>query len=337
MIQAARDLFAGAGSTDLQQSAFLSARLHTRELCLSHLASAAALPPGDTGFPPYPPIDARSIAFSVDLVLWKIRNHTRRQDLDSAFKELSSLATSNFASTLGKAQTTKLELAHGVMLRFQGRFPEAYELLIRLPATNSKVLSHLSAVMCEMGQYDRAITKLEGWLQVSIHPHSRASRRIKLGLANAWLVKSLISSLSSQQQDGHAMYFTGFETADRLYGDIQGCKELDWLEILSISVGCAIVKHIRLQVEPAIDAWRHVRLVSRKYALPVGYTDMVSAYALSDLEFRRGGITESDIYARQAKEIFSGRQYHFTGLGTIWLDMLMQWFSANGRGSYAVT
>lgn len=335
VIEAALRL-AAAGPQDPIESALISARLHTRQLCLSHLASAAPLELSDAGLPSYPSSDARSLAYSVDLVLWKIHNYTRQQHLDSASKELSSLAAPIFASALGKAQTAKLELAHGVILHFQGRFIEAYEILRHLPPTNSKVLSHLSAVMCEMRQCDRAITRLEGWLQVSMRPHSRASRRIKLALANAWLLKTLFQT--SESQDKHAMYSTGLETANRLYGELQESQGLDWLDIVSISVGYAMAKHISLQIEPAIDAWRHVRHVSRKYGMPVGYTDMVSAYSLSDLECKRGGVAESDIYARQAKEIFSstGKQYHFTGLGTIWLDILTQWFSASGRESNAI-
>lgn len=339
MLEAATRLIEAAGLQDPQALALLSARLHTRKLCLFHLASAASLPPGDAGSSPYPLTDARSIAYSADLVLWKARNYTRQQDLDSASRELSSFTTSsNLASTLGKAQTVKLDLAHGVILHFKGQFAEAYEVFLQLPATNSKVLSHLSAVMCEMGHCDKAITKLEGWLQISTRPHSKAGRRIKLALANAWLLKILFSSLTSQAQDDRAMCFMWLETAHKLYSELQGCKELDWLETVSTSMGYAIVKHVWLQIEPAIDAWRHVRNVSRECGLPVGYTDMISTYSLGDLECRRGRLAEADVYAHQAKEIFSftRKQYHFTGLGTVWLDILMQWFTASGREAHAI-
>lgn len=327
---------AAAGHQDPQEMALLCARLHTRQLCLSHLSRASPLPPDDEGYPPYPSTDARSIAYSVDLVLWKIRNHTRRQDLVSASNELFTYSSPALISTLGKVQAAKLELARGVILRFQGRFTEAYEVFIHFPATNTRVLSHLSAVMCEMGQCDRAIAKLEAWLQLSTRPCSKASRRIKLALANAWLLKTL--SMTSHLQGDPAMYSVGLEIAHRLYGELQESEDSDWLERVLTGIGCAVLKHIGLQIEPAINAWHHVRNLSRECGLCVGYTDMVSVYSLSDLEFRRGGLAESDIYVRQARDIFvhTGKQYHFSGLGTIWLNILQQWLSVNGRASHAI-
>ncbi|KAI1382605.1 uncharacterized protein F4822DRAFT_423431 [Hypoxylon trugodes] len=302
--------------------ALLKVRLHVRTLRLS-LSKNAALPSHEirlVAFPP--PNDARINAFSADLALLKARASIRRNDLQLAEKELSCFRRL-FSSTFEHAQEELVNITRAIVYRFQGRFLEAYGILSAVRMTSSNVLVHLGAAMCEMGEPDKAVVRLEGWLMLSKRPASRAEVRVRVALANAYLLKGLREVMSGQT-------WSSRQEVQAMYQELESNNRLLWVDRIAVSIGIAITEHLSGQLEPAMRNWQGVRDLSRDLGLPFGYTDVVVDFSICELKFRYGRTELSDVIRARDLLASTGRQYHFTALGSIWPDLLEKWLPQYG-------
>ncbi|KAI1207657.1 uncharacterized protein F4807DRAFT_434056 [Annulohypoxylon truncatum] len=299
---------------DPSDIALLKARLHVRTLRLS-LSQSAALPSEEIGSVTFPsPADARINAFSADLVMLKARASIRYNNLALAQKELSCFR-SLFLSTFEHAQEESVKITRAIVYRFQGQFPDAYEILSSVRMTGSEVLVHLGATACEMGEPDKAVTRLEGWLMLSKLPTSKAGVRIRVALANAYLMKGLREVLSGQA-------WSNRQEVQTMYRELEPNNHLIWVDRIAVSIGMAITEHWSGQYEPAIRNWQGVRDLTRKLELPLGYTDVIVDFSICELNFRFGRAGLSDVIKARESLASIGRQYYFTALGSIWPDLL---------------
>ena len=238
---------------------------------------------------------------------------------------------------------------YGKVLRFEGRFKEASKRLFEAHNFATKIRSRsvvkigaqCGSVESELGHHKNAVQFLQ--MEVTIlgdrQPLDQGSGRIlTLALANAHLLEALW-----EMQSG-AFHEQGFEAAE---------KHLNWLDnvyrairkpglimkqrIFSVKCGLAMIHHARAEhharveheLRVAMDWWEMAEEAS--YWQDRGYTSMITAYSRSQLGFQLRRADANHLY-QQATETWRKlghrRQYHFTGLGTIWPDLLGSWEEA---------
>ncbi|KAI8624268.1 hypothetical protein F5Y19DRAFT_320972 [Xylariaceae sp. FL1651] len=271
-------------------------------------------------------------AFSAELVLLRAYESIKNDDFGAALSELSNYGPT-FGSTLERAQNGKIEVVRGVVYRLQGRFRESYEVLDSVPDPGGGVgvLTRLSAVMCELGQHDRAIAKIHGWLQLCVHPASRAAARARLSFADAHLIRGLRRVLS-----GRTWSDSSCQDVQAMYQDLRSNSQLRWCEHAAVLIGIAISKHMGGEIEAATCAWEAVRSYCKEVQLPPGHVESMVDLSICELELRKGRTAEPK--PPTARKDFAGgsQQYLFAGLGTVWLNTLDDWFVAHGHGRISV-
>lgn len=260
-------------------------------------------------------------AFAADVALIKARWHVQHGDHSSAHSELSSFKPL-FSSAFEQAQQQKIEAMRGAVYRFEGRFREAHEVLSAIyhPSNSSGTLTHLSAVLCELGQQDTAKAKVHEWLQLCTSITSGAAVRARLSLADAYLMSGLRQLLSGQPGS-----HSSCREAQSMYRDLRTTNRLAWFEHVAILIGIAITEHVVGKPDDAIHAWQAVWSFCDEVQLAPGYTHLIVRLSLAELELRKGG--EARTIMAQARHAFAraGQEYYFTGLGTTWPEVLNSW------------
>ncbi|CAJ2505637.1 Uu.00g130310.m01.CDS01 [Anthostomella pinea] len=305
---------------------FLVAMLDVRRSELAHLYQEPSRQNA-----PFPVVDHRSHAFSVENSLLQARECICLNALASAWEHLASFDPSwhGRVSSLGGVQSGRVSLMQARILRCEGRFQEAHGILTSLPHDNSKNTSLLGSVLCELGQYDEAIQRLD------LHLATRATKRgvalVELALAHAHLFRCMHTLMKGDSLDRSSLQVSR-SIFQRLADTTFPATFYGRIHHLSTRLGLAMVTHLEGQVEPALDAWQAALAVS-KQCLPTGYTDMIISYSTSELEARRGATTQSDVFCSYARTLLArtGRQYHFVGLGTLWPDIIGRWLTTLGR------
>lgn len=280
----------------------------------------------------FPVVDHRTKAFSSMLTVLTAREHVGLNTLAAALEHLANFRPdwNGVISQLGETQYRQVALTRANVLRCQGRFQEAYNILLPLGSSgsDSKIGSLLGSVLCELGDCDKAIQGLN-MLLGNIH-REKSVMRIKLALGNAYLVKCMQAfqgqGLDWQilQKSRHILQDVGTYTFPATY--------YGKIDQLSVSIGLAIGDQLNGQVDDALRGWQVVSATSQAF-LGTGYTDMIFAYSTSELQMRRGATAQSEILMNYARTLFArtGRQYHFVGLGSYWMDIVKTWWAAHGR------
>ncbi|RYP31953.1 hypothetical protein DL767_005494 [Monosporascus sp. MG133] len=154
----------------------------------------------------------------------------------------------------------------------------------------------------------------------------------RLALANAYLMKCM----QVFQGQGQGLDWRSLQASRDIYQDLRAhpfpATYFGKIDHLSVLMGLAIADHLNGQVDNALRAWQ-AALAASQALLLTGYTDMIQAYSTSELQIRRGAGTQADVLGNYAKALFArtGRQYHFTGIGSFWPDILNIWYAASGR------
>ncbi|RYP68536.1 hypothetical protein DL771_006613 [Monosporascus sp. 5C6A] len=280
----------------------------------------------------FPNYDDRSSAFSSKLLIVKAREDVGFNAIASASEHLMNFKPTwnGTLSTLRKSQNRRVAFMRAKILRFEGRFREAYEILITLAPPDSSVASLLAGVLCELGQCDHAIQELNQQLTITRHPKSVT--RVRLALANAYLMKCM----QVFQGQGRRLDWRSLQASRDIYEDLRAhpfpATYFGKIDHLSTLMGLAIADHLNGQVDNALKAWQAALAASQAFLL-TGYTDMIQAYSTSELQIRRGASAQADVLGNYAKALFAktGRQYHFAGIGSFWPDILNSWYAASGR------
>lgn len=280
----------------------------------------------------FPIYDHRSNALSSQPMILKARENISLNALASALEHLKPFtpAWGGATSTLGSLQNQQVALMRAKTLRCEGRFQQAYEILLTFTPGYNKVGLQLGYVLCELGKFDEAIRELDSQL-LAAAGHPKNTTLIQLALANAHLVKHMHVYSKGQRSDWRML-----QKSRDIY---QGLRAYTFpatyfgkINQLSALIGLAIADHLDGQVDSALEAWQAVSTASQAF-LPTGYTDMIFAYSTSELQMRRGNTVQSDMLMNYAKALFArvGRQHHFVGLGSYWPDMINAWVAAQDR------
>ncbi|KAI5918455.1 hypothetical protein F4810DRAFT_573120 [Camillea tinctor] len=293
-----------------------SARLDVRKRQVQRLYSASHIFHAQPSV--FPCFDQRSNGFSAEMAILNMHELARQSMFTAAEEELSRFKPSfgHSISTFEEHQLIKVQRAYGVLRRFQGWFDEAYDILASLPHVDSLTMSHFAAVLSARSEDNQAIAKLEIWLQRITAPH-RAITRVKHMLAQVKLVRVMRAVLSGQLTDTASL-----RTIRNMYQDLRGSRDLYWFDDICTWIGIAICDHLGGEAEQGIQAWQEVRSLSRRENLPIGYTDAIVAYSLSELEGRRGEYAEAEIHAARARSLILSPGRNFILGMDLWVAIL---------------
>ena len=309
------------------ERAFYIALARVREASLAHLYRAhGEWLANSMAFPTY---DDRSNAFAAQLMIVKAWENLSLNALTSAFEHMKTFTPvwDGTVSRLGALYDQEIMSMRAKVLRCEGRFQEAYDILATLTPRNARIRSQIGYVLCELGRSDEAISEL----QCATSKSQNGKTHISVALANVHLVKCMQALRSGQGSD-----WSTLQTSREIYQGLRAHAfpatyfgKVDWLSVL---MGLAIADHMDGQVDSALRAWQSASAASQTF-LPTGYTDMIFAYSTSELQMRRGATAQSEILRNYAKALYSraGRQHHFVGLGSFWPDIVNAWFADKGQ------
>ncbi|KAF3768198.1 hypothetical protein M406DRAFT_75534 [Cryphonectria parasitica EP155] len=206
-------------------------------------------------------------------------------------------------------------------------------------------LANQAETLCELRNTSKAITMLES--EVNFHKGDIGTR-LHLGLANAWLMKSLFDFQASgrvsaasllEAQNRYAAYLKTWESRQAA-GLTKTNKSNHYLAL----AGLAMAFHVATfslrrefslrgrwdwsfsdmaKLVEAMQAWRKARVAAMECWPSKGFAAMIALYSESEIAFRLDLGTAKQL-RKEARMIFAetGRQYHFIGQGTVWLDIV---------------
>ncbi|KAI1207664.1 uncharacterized protein F4807DRAFT_173722 [Annulohypoxylon truncatum] len=274
-----------------------------------------------------PTVDHRSRALSADVAILNARECVSLSTLASALEYLAGFDPSwqGCVSTLGAIQGREVILMRARILRFTGRFQEAYALIETMPP-DDRTLPIIGALLCELGRCDETIRLL------STQVTGRGGIvRVRIALAHAYLLKCMQCHVQDQPLDWRSLQVTRTMFQELLSG-FKAASYFSRMDHLSILIGIATIHHMDGQLDYALEGWQKALAASQQYLSP-GYTDMIIYYSMSELESRRAASARSDMLENQARDLFArtGRQYHFVGLGSMWPEIIGKSLVARGR------
>ncbi|KAI1748302.1 hypothetical protein F4782DRAFT_378779 [Xylaria castorea] len=328
-------------AAERSDSQVLSARVTLRRLAIERMYGNCKELPSHVSFPQG---DQRTQAFLVEAICFRAQQYIDLGLLASAHGELSrySVTASTSPTLFERVQQDEITYMRAKAYRFEGQFAAARPLLIDLVKKRShlteKATIHLSAVDCELGHVEQAMTALEAHTeQVHLQPnecHDRARHRLELAFANARLMQVLF-----QVRDRRLSWFSDPALRDAYLRCLESLPTRapgisTVLSQISIAAALAILAHLRGDFDTALAEWNQTLSLARGRGLLGNYIDLLVAYSTLDLLLRRGGVVEVTDLEDKVRTLFArtGRQYYFLGLGTTWPDILGGWQEDRGRG-----
>lgn len=225
-------------------------------------------------------------------------------------------------------------------LRFDGRFKDSQQIIQELliaspPSPSQKILSHYYDVTCELGQWD-VISSLADDVTMCA-PESSHGMTLKRTLANAFLMKALMAlrsgTLDEPLLSKAQALLEAVRPSDTTIGSqtryiISSCHAMIQTVIGASQNGVESMRSFGT----AITHWKDALEIASTL-WPTGNSHTVAHYALSEIYHRCGDVPAADHHGDMAKVAFraTGRQYHFVGQGTIWLDVIGDLSMKQGR------
>lgn len=303
-----------ATARDLEEHALLDARFKLRKAQIDRLYNRE-IPELDCNIPLVD--DRRWNSLLTEIAIWKSHKLIDSNNLTGALETLPTPVVADGLSELGRITAYRVALVRGCIYRFSGQFREAYSMLSHLP-TSTKVTSHLSAILCELGEYDRAVEKLERQIELTPRPNARV--RLRACLADAYSCKCMHAAKFDRHDAtsltrARAIY-------DELRIEIRATTRIEMLQAFAMRAGLAILDQLEGKAA-AKEMWEEALHISRTFLKP-GYTDVIIYYSMSIITGKQGDMDECPFFGQKAKALLrnTGRQHHFTALGSFWPDLL---------------
>jgi hypothetical protein len=233
-------------------------------------------------------------------------------------------------------------------LRFRGEFQKAValygSLLAQYPRSNCqpnhRLLVSYSEALCEVGASARAFEVLR--VESALCP-ATAGIRLEMAVAHTYLMRALWNYHASDRllfadetflieaQHRYLHYKRRFEREG-----IVVCTT-DKYNYFAVCAGLAMIQHVSAaDVEEkkkiALEAWKYAQKAAQDIWQEPGYSEMITLYSQSELAYSLGYSNAGNL-AKIARQINfqTGRQFHFVGHGTIWLDILDRQAQQSGR------
>jgi len=292
-------------------------------------------------------VDARSNAFFGELLAATTQELIDRHELSEAWRESEKFKAwnPNSPSTREQFVMDSITVLQGNILRFQGNFLAAAECFRSLlescanaperSRSAMKAVPRLVGICCELGRFSEAIHFISFELQRSKEfdwLSTGTARTQRLALADTHLMRALwrirgdgvVSGIAPEAKEFLKAAKENYEQLSYLYNGRTDLGLTGARNRFSASVGLAMISHLVDVEEIALERWSHARECAKKCIWKLDFVQMMITYSVSELKGRAGHSDESFQLARSAFEIYSRvkRQTHFTGLGTIWPDVI---------------
>lgn len=290
--------------------------------------------------------DQRSNAWFGKLVMLEVQlmvdNQAPSEDIRDAVGRFRPLDNAK-PSTLEQLTLIEGQFLVAKALRFEGKLEESnksFEALFEeARKTGSrivwKMMSHICDIKCELGNASEAIGILESDLNTLLGLHAAdagAAKRLRLALANAYLMKALwtweskkvdLTSLKMAR-----LHFTWLETT---YVPVQRSKP-GMHNHFVVLAGYAMVLHVEGDLVSAYRMWERALATARSCWADDGYSVVMVLYSKSQIAYQLG-YPEAGELAELARTLYfrTGRQYYFTGHGSIWPDIVGSMEEDQGR------
>lgn len=152
---------------------------------------------------------------------------------------------------------------------------------------------------------------------------SRNAKRLQLALVDAHLMKAVKLQSISLESESMSRAMQLLESLEEDFKETAKLRKIGRMNYVRIRVSIAIIEHLRGSLGCALERWNEAQEASRK-DWPEGYTDVVINYSKSELRYRLGHSDHGRELEQAAIDLYqmTGRQYHFTFLGSIWLDYI---------------
>ncbi|KAL1964281.1 hypothetical protein VTN77DRAFT_7101 [Rasamsonia byssochlamydoides] len=253
------------------------------------------------------------------------------EDLDKALltlQEIQPVDRDNI-STLEELALQKKAIAWGRIRRYQGRFHEARQVLeavynsgslpegvVPVSASNCDLVSHLAAVLCELGEPYQAEILLTQKIDSIQSPGLRELdrvQRLKLALAEAVL------------QQGE------YWRAQDIYLDLSRhirvvpARPESVMSVSRLDMGLARVQHVQGNWASALKYWEQALRTYENFPEAKGFGTVIVYASIAYVKNQLGDVAGSTVFADKAQELFkvTGRRHWFTRLGTEWLNRVM--------------
>jgi len=117
-----------------------------------------------------------------------------------------------------------------------------------------------------------------------------------------------------------------------LYQGLRGSDQLRRFELTAILIGIAIITHVSGDPDAAVSAWEVVQSTCSEIEPSLHYASVIADYSINELDLQRGRQPDIVVNNRASEGISKvGKQYHFTGLGVLWPNILTERFTAHGH------
>lgn len=321
---------------NLLKSDVIKCRVHLRKASIARLYNLPSDPsPADMEMPE---VDNRSNADFGKLVLLRARLQMEKGlSIVEVNQTLDQFCPWDPISDLEKSVQLDINFLRAKMLRFQGNFVLAKDLLmecmqaVRYRATNM-ITIHYFETLCEAGHPSQAIDALECEYNEMLNRENGqtgSGRRLRIALGGAYLMKFLLHS------DGDSL-----KRSETLFEKIQWTTERTLITKHNFYVANASLGMIYLlknEWNRSLHYWNEALKAARNCFPETGHAEMVIHYAQCEILHRLGQAAEAQRKGAVARSLFRkhGREYHFLGQGTAWLDKLNMLANEGGRAAIA--
>ncbi|KAK5107185.1 hypothetical protein LTR62_001657 [Meristemomyces frigidus] len=255
-------------------------------------------------------------------------------------------------SPLEEAVQLEADVLRGKIQHFTGKFSDAKKLLERVVgmihhperSAPSRAIAHLSAVCCELGEYEQGIRYAESHLSPGEYsPNSMNERRLRLALASAYLVKAMWIVRSVLPSDvppnnAHDVLHKAQEILEGLnaYNPAK-LSRADKINRVSICLGLAIIAHLQRKFVTALQWYESVLSASSECGWASGYVEAMTLSSMSVILHTTKDVSQAEKYERQALSIYQERSFYFVGFGTLWPEIVGRWLKRLGRGTIVMS
>lgn len=224
-------------------------------------------------------------------------------------------------------------------LRFEGRFDEAADRIKSIMSaahciaySTKRLTAELCAVECERRNVDKSIRLIRSeYLNLApAQVENGDGRRLRLALANSHLMKGLLTWYGEDKANTEDL-----TTAAELFSSLgSGCPVSlvgKYMKYVALS-GRGMATLFLEDYGTAITTLNHALEAAQVCWPDPGHAEMIVLYALSEACHQTNAPNAID-FGLRSRRIFQkvGRQHHWVGQGTIWLDVLDRMAENAGR------
>jgi tetratricopeptide (TPR) repeat protein len=267
-----------------------------------------------------------------DIILFEARRLIDEDELIQAYKKLDEFRPRNPEQP--SRQETRVvqdvQFSKAKILRYQGRFVESeakLEALLDVPPSgglfNWKLYRELAFVKCELGRAESGLKILGTNPTIPLLKFARAECLL---IKTLWALYASATLTLEPLSELRGLY-------ENLMVELSGAGLVERFRRFSVSIGLAVICRLEGDFEKARIYWATVFEETQIFGWNDGYLHMIIEYSRCELELSCGLDEKARAHKLRAEEInktHHHRQYHFTGFGSVWPDIVGRILQSKG-------